>query len=53
MNKYGSISYAQNLLEKYLQEVYSLFDTDLNFLSTKPARSYLKTIIDFIATRDH
>lgn len=53
MNKYGSIEYSQNMLNKYQQEVYSIFDTDLDFLSANPARDYLKTIIDFIATRDH
>jgi geranylgeranyl diphosphate synthase type II len=53
MHKYGSIDYAQNLLNQYQKEVYDLFDTDLKFLSQNPSRDYIKTIVDFIATRDH
>jgi geranylgeranyl diphosphate synthase type II len=53
MNKYGSIDFAKKILNEFQNQAYSLFDTNLKFLSKEPARSYIKSIIDFIATRDH
>lgn len=50
---YGSIEYAKKLAASLKQKAYSIFKTDLKFLSQQPFRQYLETLITFVLERDH
>ncbi|MEJ2347801.1 MAG: polyprenyl synthetase family protein [Patescibacteria group bacterium] len=53
MHEYGSVLYAKNLAKKLKDQAFEIFEKDLGFLSTQPARSHLEEIINFILERDH
>jgi len=53
MEKARSIKYAQNLALKFKKEALEIFEKDLKFLSTSPARENLREIIDFIVERKY
>mgnify|MGYP001809799661 FL=1 len=53
MNEYGSLDYGRSLAKKYATEANEIFDKELNFLNKEPFRFELKSIFDFIITRDH
>ena len=53
MEEYGSIDYARNFSKKLKNQALEIFENDLKFLSNEPARSYLKSIINFVLERDH
>ncbi len=53
MHHYGSIEYAKKLASFLKEKAYSIFKTDLKFLSKQPYRGYLETLITFVLERDH
>jgi len=53
MTEYGSLEYGKSLAKKFALEAQEIFDHDLKFLNKEPFRSELKSIFDFILTRDH
>jgi len=53
MNQYGSLDHGRNLAKDYAQQAQEIFDKELTFLNKEPFRSELKSIFDFIITRDH
>lgn len=53
MKKYGSLDYGKKKAEKLAQEAREIFDQELDFLEKEPARSQLKSGIEFILRRDH
>lgn len=53
MTEYNSLEYGKNLAQKFATEAQNIFDNQLKFLSAEPFRSQLKSIFDFIITRDH
>lgn len=53
MHHYQSIEYAKKLASSLKEKAYSIFKTDLKFLSKQPYRQYLETLITFVLERDH
>lgn len=53
MKKYGSIEYSRKKAEKLANKARTIFKRKLDFLEKEPARSQLKSGIDFILERDH
>jgi len=53
MKKYGSIDHARTLAEGFRDKARKMFERDLKFLSSEPARSNLKTLINFILERQY
>lgn len=53
MKKYGSLDYGKKEAEKLAQQAREIFNQELDFLKEEPARSQLKSGIDFILRRDH
>lgn len=52
MNEAGSIKHARTIATELKNRALEIFDNDLSFLSTEPARSHLKTLINFVLERD-
>lgn len=53
MTEYGSLEYGKNLAQKFATTANAIFDKELTFLNKEPFRSELKSIFDFILTRNH
>jgi geranylgeranyl diphosphate synthase type II len=53
MKEYGSLDYAQNLMNKFAAEAQDYFKKELGFLKKNPARSYLEYLPEFLIKRDH
>lgn len=53
MGEYGSLDYADKLMRRFADEAANYFQTDLDFLSHQPARSYLEYLPEFLVNRDH
>lgn len=53
MKKHGSIEYSRKKAEGLANKARIIFDQKLGFLEKEPARSQLKSGIDFILERDH
>jgi len=53
MHEHGSLDYARNLAQRHKEKAANIFEKELSFLSREPARSKLKTLINFIVERDH
>ena len=53
MREYGSLNYAEKMMEKFASEAKIYFQKELGFLAKKPARDYLEYLPDFLTKRDH
>jgi geranylgeranyl diphosphate synthase type II len=53
MKKYGSIEYGKDKAKELANEARDIFEKRLDFLEKEPARSQLKSGIDFILERNH
>jgi geranylgeranyl diphosphate synthase type II len=53
MTEYGSLDYGRSLAKKFATKANEIFDQELTFLNKEPFRSELKSIFDFIVTRNH
>lgn len=53
MHHYQSIDYAKKIASSLKEKAYSIFKSDLKFLSKQPYRQYLETLITFVLERDH
>lgn len=53
MKEYGSLNYAEKMMEKFASEAKVYFQNELGFLAKKPARDYLEYLPDFLTKRDH
>jgi len=53
MKKYGSFAYGEELAKKLAQKARDFFERNLGFLAKEPARSQIKTGIDFILERKY
>jgi len=53
MKKHGSLQYAKNLAEDLSKQALDFFEKELKFFNKEPARTQLKSAIDFIVNRDY
>jgi geranylgeranyl diphosphate synthase, type II len=53
MYQYKTIDYAQGFAKKFKEKSEYIFDTKLSFIKREPARSNIKTLIDFILERKY
>lgn len=53
MEEYGSLQYAQELINKFAAEAKDYFAKELGFFKEKPARNYLEFLPEFLVNRDH
>lgn len=53
MKKYGSLNYGKKMTQRYAKEAENYFEENLDFLSEQPARTHLKSFINFVVTRTH
>lgn len=53
MNTHGSITFIRKQISIYKDKALSIFDNDLTFLNQEPARSRIRTLISFVAERNH
>lgn len=53
MRAYGSLEYGRKLAETYKNKAETFFEKELGFLSAEPARSELKSLINFILERNY
>ncbi|HBP51552.1 MAG: Polyprenyl synthetase [Candidatus Shapirobacteria bacterium GW2011_GWE1_38_10] len=53
MREYGSLDYADKLMNKFAVEASDYFKKELGFLKESPARSYLEYLPEFLTNRDH
>jgi len=53
MKKYDCIQYSQNMASQFAKEARKIFDLKLDFLKYEPAKTKLKSGIDFILERNH
>ncbi len=53
MNEYGSIDYAEEMMEKFIDQSDNYFEEELTFLDHQPARSQIKAFIDLQKSRQY
>lgn len=53
MKKYGSLDYSRKLAEDLSGQALKIFDKDISFLKTQPARDQLKSAVNFILRRNY
>ncbi len=53
MGEYDSLDYSRKLIKKYADLALDYFESELNFLSTNPARQQILSFIDFLQNRSY
>jgi len=53
MEEYGSLEYAQTMINNFATDAKDYFAKELGFLKENPARSYLEYLPEFLINRDH